>query len=1492
MERQTRLIHRHWWLVGTVVLVAVAAGLFPRLAETSSEGTIDQPPLITIIFDTSSSMQWTDQPGAYPELDEGDVAGDDLETWEPGSALNLPGSERVGEGPDPSDGDTVEAVGPCKVWHAQEGDEEQCDDYYRPSNCGDDCDYFSDMEARLTAMQNDEDTYRLTAEDNTPGHIQIKQILTGDMRLNDEPGPGCWFVPRARGAMHEEQICCRERGESGQCLRDGDEDYNDNQDPNPEPFEQLVDYDEPIPHYQEVYDDQDMGLMDGLGDTAIFSVAMFDGYRRDGTRDDGWSFPIRDIMVADDSPYSDLGWTGSDHNCDEEGEDADDECYDMGINRFVGPTEFSNIEDGDLLRYSQYAQQAILDSGFLIDEEPGQTDPLSTDVSEGSLDEDQVFTYPLGKQPIAQASPFGAVFHDLHQFYREGQYDGITEDEPDNPPSYNYNEDGNDPYQRCRARHSVLMTDGMVEPEAPGGAGDELGSEVLQGGGFGYDPKNYPYKTAEDAIDDLIEDEIENVGYVDERYEPRVHVVGVGVVGERGSELHNRALDKMAQMAREGGTCAEAYIDPDHIVDDEDTDADECGEDWCLEHQAELLGDGEGFDGYTYEDPTGESNLDGDDCRHPALVLTDESRDSLEEAFALVFNRVAGMSGVEARTRPAITNDLDWDERLGQYRFFSGFEQGTNPNWRGLMQRRLLECDPDDGTLEDDPVHDPIHEHVNRLMLELSEAEALDEETTASEELDEEGYETDRRRVFTAAPTFLDSENGDVTADSMGDRADEEDLFEISYDLFDESESDDDFGTLRLDGDEQLHTRVPFERDELELYLEENHEEEGEDWYSDYWNVDGDEDDFEEFIDAVRRRTPDRMDRVLGGIRSSDPVAVGAPTLDLPIDSYRRFRRDQDDRNTMLYTTGVDGQLRALYAGEPDVVPRERGGDDGEDSTEAANQREAWAYIPQMLHSHLHQATDRTMPAALMDGAPVVQDIRLCAGGSDFSTNKRVCPADLGAAEQWRTVLVQGMGMAGSGYFALDVTRTGDADEVPDPAVMWEFSPDWEFAQIQEFAGETWRYDNVGDPEDTECDGGLSWPDWLEWAFDFLDDITDTGLFNGDPEEERNELPFLGATVGEAELGMVDLEVDGETTQRPVAVFGGGSSANVHQSPLSGNEDCADEIAGRAIYVVDLQSGQLIRRFIGPDEFDGDALDEDDEIFPGEITGTPVLSGANPADLSTRGFIGDEDGRMYRIDLSDPDPEEWEVSLFYDPDEAGHINLSDFDEPGPAAYQPAVTVRGTNRDLVLSYGLADRGDTASGETRQAIITLQEQYTFDTDDEEFDVDAQPLWIEEFGGTNENERLTGPPLIFDNDVFFTTYFERGEDEHDLCETGGSRIWRLDYRGEEGCDPFDDNTDICPSEGAWPEDGKYVEQNTVIRGVDITMGPQCQRHGEDAFGATGGAEPQLVAQTAGGAAPADSDEDMETEGVGDEFEEVTLGLDPPETQAVPLNWSVIEQ
>lgn len=164
----------------------------------------------------------------------------------------------------------------------------------------------------------------------------------------------------------------------------------------------------------------------------------------------------------------------------------------------------------------------------------------------------------------------------------------------------------------------------------------------------------------------------------------------------------------------------------------------------------------------------------------------------------------------------------------------------------------------------------------------------------------------------------------------------------------------------------------------------------------------GFEDRQENFQRLFRRR-----EHVLGAPVNAQPLYVGRPAFRYSDDNYGEFRdKTQVGRKGVVYVAANDGMLHAF---------------------DAETGEEKWAFIPAAVLPQMVSYADSNFGqkfAYLLDGTPVAGDI--CPTGADAATT--TCTAD-----QWRTVLVGGLGAAGREFYALDIT------DPAAPKALWRF---------------------------------------------------------------------------------------------------------------------------------------------------------------------------------------------------------------------------------------------------------------------------------------------------------------------------------------------------------------------------------------------------------------------------------------------------------------------
>lgn len=1472
-----------------LVAILVLTGIVPDDAQAE-----DPKPYVLIVMDTSGSTEWTpDGDEEYPYRDNATQP----DEWVPGTPMQI-------DPADPASGPSQ--FGPCFVWEPKD-----CQKYARPPftyRYNDDHwqDLFVPSQpvllARKDAMLG---SYTGVAEpgnfganhtgvrlrdDSQPRHVIIKEVLTGDMllRAKDDPrdyenlstvddGPGCWFVPRQRGStiqpLEDRTYCDAEPG-----------------------FEDLPDHDEPRPHFQEVFDAQvKNGVLDKLANQAIFGVAMLDGYKDDVG---SWEFKLNDAVDnSANIPGSNLS-TAAGNGAGEE----DSANYNLGVFRITGPKKL-DIPPQFLEQLSNHVQATITDGGFLRDGSAGTIDVKKGEPELGLAYDKKANKYisdgyALAKQPIGKATPLAAAMMDVHQF--------LLNDE-----RFESGDSGNrDPYGECRPKQIVLISDGYPEPEIHGGLGGDVGTESLTPA-FGYDETKYPYEPTENEISKLVEDPAFNSGTPEEiqKFAPRVHVVALSV-DDTDPAKKAAVLKKLARMARDGKTCA-SYFLPTHIP------TTPGGTD-CV---AQATVPGSCFagpqDSYPdYRPPNGSGT---ETCEYPALVLQTNDRDVIEQALFEVMSGIVGSQGTISRTRAAVSNFLDDDSFTagGQYRVYSGVNT-VGSYWRGILSREILPCSIT-GTSTFDASDSTATAGIDSTNLEAKELHVdVGYQVQCGTGTDGQcavSTPTDNRRMFTTIPHENIYKWGDTNLPDVAPAVGR--LF-FTWEPALIAEGEEEFRQTTVPGvpagNNLVGSRIPFRADQLHDVIQAQALLTISTWDTndtaavlnapDFSSLESEVNVYRGRIPAKASGDPETM-RVFSGILNSDPVVVPPPILDLPIESYRAFRAHYGDRPTMLYSATVDGTLHALHVGELNGRIQVRSQTSDNSWTESVDpaagasvsnvgkgQREAWAYMPFTL---LRDYADNVVSQGyLLDGSTVVRDVRLCqpTGADNQSTTACKFIEDTDAIPpqfQWRTVLVQALGLAGSGYFAMDVTRTGGLApgaptrtvEAPDPALLWEFDRDWERAQVKAMES---SFRSLVEPE-----GALR------------SNYEDGACPN---EDEFWRQPAMGLSISAPEIATLAIDVGhGIIQQRPVAVFAAGAV----DENLTG---CGVGLQGGAIYVVDMQTGTLLRRFVTYNA-EGTthtfAKNEDTDFYARfgrvQLTGSPALYDAATGSLASRGFVGDSIGRLFRMDFRDPDPANWQVDLFFDPYNTTTSDLQDDANAviggpdanfGPAAFKPVIS-RGPARQLVVTYGLGQPGETTVGNQAQAVITVAE------------TDLGLPDVRWYQVLEKGEKLMGEPLTFDSTTYFPTYFV---EDAEVCKPGLARIWGVHYFEDDGSegpkgvfeitDPdLAGNPDVVIDSAATaanPARWFGPKDPTIIRGLTLTLGPVCSLRdlngdgGDYADTVHQDTQPQLIAQSsapAGGLSGRLKASNAATDAVG----RLTKNLKRPRSMTVPLSWSVIQ-
>ncbi len=443
--------------------------------------------------------------------------------------------------------------------------------------------------------------------------------------------------------------------------------------------------------------------------------------------------------------------------------------------------------------------------------------------------------------------------------------------------------------------------------------------------------------------------------------------------------------------------------------------------------------------------------------------------------------------------------------------------------------------------------------------------------------------------------------------------------------------------------------------------------------------------------------------RPMGAIYHSTPVVSDAPKDVFDDPNYRNWI------NTTI-AAGSFGNVKVkdrpsvLYIGTNDGILHAFSVETG---------FELWGVIPATILKNLPHAAKGAYPDGsrvyTVDGTPLVKDVQLW---------RRFNPNGDSVA-RWATVLIVGFRAGGRGYLALDVTNPYR------PRVLWEIN-----------------YNSYFDPSNPSL-GKFS-----RLGYTFAQPYIANVLV------DCRRVKGMGVNIPNC-IG---------NQERAVAVIPGGVSIKKtlgkylidQNGVMNGDKAVADGVS--YIYIVDLESGKLIR-----------ALRVDNRVVTGGGRGfasTPIGYGEPPA-LTTRVFVGDVLGRIFRIDLSKSNPKDWKVSLFFEL----------FKKPEtPMMIMSGLSAAINNKgELVLFGGTGDIENPNfihSGFNK--IFSLREKINFDNSGQITSIVAVPNFIFKLNKylVNENsttakpgpehtvrsytgEKLTGPPVIFNGTAYFTTY-----------------------------------------------------------------------------------------------------------------------------------------
>jgi type IV pilus assembly protein PilY1 len=544
----------------------------------------------------------------------------------------------------------------------------------------------------------------------------------------------------------------------------------------------------------------------------------------------------------------------------------------------------------------------------------------------------------------------------------------------------------------------------------------------------------------------------------------------------------------------------------------------------------------------------------------------------------------------------------------------------------------------------------------------------------------------------------------------------------------------------------------------------------------------------------------------LGGIYHSVPVAVpGRPSDLLRDESYERFvkRMFEIKRPSVLYTSTVDGFLHAFNVAP---FPDSDGAEGRRIKTKQNN--ELWAFIPPAVVPVLDSQYPAN-PVVLLDGLPIIKDVVATVAGTEddrevTSYERGQVQATSGSGE-WRTVLVQGFGATSEvkgGYFAIDITEPDRGDTAGDarPIFRW---------QLTQSSSGTPLFGRGGTPLITTV---------------FLDSDS-----SGPPREVAVAvLPGgdidVGVTPGPGPVEIDDdLVMDTDPpdfkTERPVRAYPAGTEN------------------ARSLTIVRLDTGEVIRSFrpnLGPYTAEKVALTN----IPAPITGQPKAYPEITGAVADRIYVGDRDGRMWRVDVSSQDPEKWSMTVFYDAFEDGTTAAV-----GQPVILPPVLSVDEIGDVTVAFAT---GTQELDSALNRVVSLTETLVADDDDKKFVTHVN--WIHKLGDPDDpldparGDRVTGPMVLFNSALYYAVS-HAPQTTGNACDVGSSKVYGVHYiQSKDFETALANGVAPVPTTGPAPAPGssdiEIVRQAGLVFGVSLEAEPSCfdvegEVSGNDSFG-----------------------------------------------------------
>lgn len=338
-------------------------------------------------------------------------------------------------------------------------------------------------------------------------------------------------------------------------------------------------------------------------------------------------------------------------------------------------------------------------------------------------------------------------------------------------------------------------------------------------------------------------------------------------------------------------------------------------------------------------------------------------------------------------------------------------------------------------------------------------------------------------------------------------------------------------------------------------------------------------------------------------------------------------------------------------------------------------------------------------------------------------------PSSLMDDTSWRTIMVVGLRTGGGAYVALDVT------DPYNPNFLWQFT----------------------DPDLVQATGQPA-----------IATLFFTPLGQGTPVERA--VAILSGGSGRLAPACPAGSVRPTRTNSLMTGWTGGRGG---RRPAT---RCWQGSQGQYMYVVDLKTGVLVRKL------GAGSMGAERTRVP--LVGSPAVFNGQAGVVSTRAYVGDADGTLWRADFTSRDPSQWWLAdvydLFWD---------RTFAFGQPIMERPVTTIDAQG-NVVVAFASGD-SDLLEGTAENRVASFTERTVTDTSGQSQAIEVEANWeIRQGTSTGDRdlfpgERLTGAMTLFNGSLYFGTFIPRVS--ADACQIGRARLWGVNVSESDPAGSF---------------------------------------------------------------------------------------------------------